>query len=182
MDKRQRVILYLLLGVFILMSASLLIIKERNRRASETSVLVYFLNYDEQEEKSYIIPMRKEIEKAESVEEKIRFSIEHLLKGLTEEEKEKGLTNAVAENAVLLNVNVDGDTVYLDFSEGIERGGGTAMMTERLVQIIFTATQFYPVTKVKLLINGKSIKYFSGEGITDVEYPMDRDTFQYSVR
>ncbi len=172
----------MLLAVLIIMAVSLLVIKERNRRAGETGVFVYFLNYDQGEQKSYLVPQRREIERTNVLEEKIRLAIESLLKGLTEEEKEAGLTNAVAENAVLLNVTIDGDTVYLDFSRDIEQGGGTEMMTDRLAQIIFTATQFYPVTKVQLLINGKTIKYFSGEGITDVEHPMDRDTFQYSVR
>lgn len=179
MDKKQRVIVYLLLVVFVAMAVSLLVIKERNRRLGETMVLVYFLSYDEAQQKSRLVPLRREIEKAETVEEKIRFAIEHLLKGLTDAEKEAGLTNAMAEKAVLLNVTIDGDTVYLDFSKDIEVGGGTEMMTARLVQIIYTATQFYPVTKVQLLINGKNIKYFSGEGITDVDHPMDRDTFKY---
>lgn len=182
MDKRERVIVYLLLAVFIIIAVSFLVVKERNRRVGETSVFVYFLNYDQQEQRSYLVPLRREVERTKTVEEKIKLAIESLIKGLTEEEKEQGLINAVAENAVLLNVTIDGDTVYLDFSKEIEEGGGTEMMTDRLVQIIYTATQFYPVTKVRLLINGKTIQYFSGEGITEVEHPMDRSTFEYTVK
>lgn len=182
MDKRQKVIICVLLAVLIIMAGSLLVIKNRNRRTGETGVFVYFIDYDPEAGKSYLVPMRREIERTKIVEEKIRLAMDSLLKGLTEKEKEAGLTNAVSETAVLLNVTIDGDTVYLDFSKEIERGGGTEMMTDRLAQIIFTATQFYPVTKIQLLINGKTIKYFSGEGITDVEKPMDRNTFEYSVR
>ena len=33
-----------------------------------------------------------------------------------------------------------------------------------------------------MLINGKTIKYFSGEGITEVEEPMDRKEFNYTIK
>jgi len=182
MGKRERFILYLLLGVLVVMAASLLIVKEKKRIARETMVFAYFLDYDAEQQKSSLVPARREVNRSQSTEEKIRFAIEQLLKGLTEREKEEGLTNAVAENAILLNVKVEGDTVYLDFSREIEQGGGTALMTDRLVQIVFTATQFYPVTRVRLLIDGEFIKYFSGEGITDVEHPMSREDFNYLVK
>jgi spore germination protein GerM len=182
MDKKQRLIVYILLAVMIAGAVFLLIIRERNRIASESRVLVYFVGYNQEKQESYLAPLQRELGKISGLEDKIRFGIEQLFKGLTEEEKTTELTNAVVEDALLLNVRIEGDTVYLDFSKEIEQGGGTAMMTDRLAQIVFTATQFHPVTKVRMLINGKFIKYFSGDGITDVEHPMSRDDFQYTVR
>ncbi len=182
MDKRQRIILYMLLGVLIVIAVSFLFVKERNRIAAKRGVFVYFLGYDEEQKNSYLVPLWRETDKALETDEKIKLAIEYLFKGLTEEEKVAGLTNAVVEDTLLLNVRVEGDTVYLDFSKEIEQGGGAEMMTDRLAQIVFTATQFEPVTKVQMLIEGNFIKYFSGEGITDVEHPMSRDNFDYSIR
>jgi len=182
MDKRQRVIVYTLLAVMIAAAVSLVIVKEKNRIASESRIFVYFVGYDNEKQESYLVPLQRESGKIAELEGKIKFAVEHLFTGLTEEEKAAGLTNAVVEDALLLSIKVEGDTVYLDFSKEIEQGGGTEMMTDRLAQIVFTATQFEPVTKVRMLIDGNFIKYFSGEGITDVEHPMSRDNFNYSVR
>jgi len=182
MEKRQRVIILVLAVVFVLLVVYLAAVRKGVWFARERSVLAYFLSYDESRQKNYLVPVRRRIERAKGQEDKIKAAVEQLLKGLTEEEKGAGLTSAVAEDASLLEVRIEDDTTYLDFSKEIEQGGGTSMMMDRLGQIVFTATQFYPVSKVRILINGKFIKYFSGEGITDVENPMGRDNFSYLVR
>lgn len=169
----------MLAGILLIAVVSLIVVKLRARIAGETTVWTYFLRYDEPQKKSYLVPVKRQVERTKGTEEKIKAAIEVLLKGISEEEKEKGLTSSVNEKAVLLAVRIEDDTAYLDFSKEIEAGGGTLMMTTRLGQIVFTATQFPPVTKVRILINGKFIKYFSGEGITDVESPMGRDNFSY---
>jgi spore germination protein GerM len=182
MDKRQRFVVYILLAIMIVAAVSLIIVKEKNRIASGSRISVYFVGYDHEKQESYLIPLQRGSGKISGLEGKIRFAVENLFKGLTEEEKAAGLTNAVVKDALLLSIRVEGDTVYLDFSKEIEQGGGTEMMTDRLAQIVFTATQFEPVMKVRMLIEGKFIKYFSGEGLTDVEHPMSRDNFDYDIR
>jgi len=179
MGKNQKLVLHLLAGILLITVVALIAIKVKIRIAEETTVWAYFLKYDEPQKKSYLVPVKRQVERTKSPEEKIKAALEVLLKGISEEEKEKGLTNSVNEKAALLEVRIEDDTAYLDFSKEIEAGGGTSMMTERLGQIVFTATQFPPVEKVRILINGKFIKYFSGEGITDVESPMGRENFSY---
>ncbi|HOL21622.1 MAG TPA: GerMN domain-containing protein [bacterium] len=176
MKQRERILLYILLGVFIIVVAFFIGIKEKNRIFGERNVFIYLLDYEEKES-VYMVPVRREIPRTNDIEQKIRFAIEYLLKGPEETEKGAGLNTAMPEGATLINVKVEGDTVFLDFSKEIEQGGGTTLMMDRLAQIVYTATQFYPVSKVRLLINGEFIKYFSGEGITDVENPMGRDNF-----
>ncbi|MBN1445954.1 MAG: GerMN domain-containing protein [Candidatus Omnitrophica bacterium] len=179
MGKNQKIVLYLLAGILLIAVIALVAVKVRIRIAGETTVRTYFLKYDEPQKKNYLVPVSRQIERTKGPEEKIRAALEALLKGISEEEKEKGLINSVNEKAVLLGVRIEDDTAYLDFSKEIEEGGGTSMMTERLGQIVFTATQFPPVAKVRILINGEFIKYFSGEGITDVESPMGRENFSF---
>ncbi|MCM8830124.1 MAG: GerMN domain-containing protein [Candidatus Omnitrophica bacterium] len=181
MDQRERILLYILLGIFVITVISFVGIKERSRIFGKRNVLIYLLSYEEKES-VYIVPLKREIPKTNDIEQKIRFAIEYLLKGPTEMEREAGLNTAMPEGATLIDVKVEGDTVFLNFSKEIEQGGGTMLMMDRLAQIVYTATQFYPVNKVRLLINGEFIKYFSGEGITDVENPMSRDNFNYTVK
>lgn len=179
MSRKQKIVLYSLVGVFIIMVCSFIYIKEIRIKKS---VFIFLLGYTEEEQSPYLVPVEREISRTNSIEEKIRAAIELLLKGPNEKEKEQGLSTAMPEISTLINIKVEGDTVFLDFSKEIEQGGGTMLMTDRLAQIVYTATQFPPVSKVRLLINGEFIKYFSGEGITDVEGPMGRDNFNYAVK
>ncbi|MCM8760196.1 MAG: GerMN domain-containing protein [Candidatus Omnitrophica bacterium] len=182
MNNKERIVLYILLGVLIIMVVLFVGIKEKSWIFGKRNVSIYLLIYEEKESVS-LVPVKREITGSNDIEQKIRFAIEWLLKGPTETEKEAGLKTAMPEGATLIDVKVQGDTVFLNFSKEIEQGGGTMLMMDRLAQIVYTATQFVPVSKVRLLINGEFIKYFSGEGITDVENPMSRDNFNnYTLR
>jgi spore germination protein GerM len=110
------------------------------------------------------------------VSDKIRYAIEQLISGPAPEEAEEFIS-CVPTETKLLDVRIDGDLIYVDFDETVETGGGIEEIRGRLAQIVFTATQFNPDAGVILLINGKEIKSFSGEGITEVEKPMHRNEF-----
>jgi spore germination protein GerM len=110
-----------------------------------------------------------------SIQNKVESAIKELIKGPTEEEKKEGFSTSLNENTRLLNVSIEGDTVNLDFSKEVEEGGGTLLMESRIAQIVYTATQFEGIKKVRFLIEGKNIDYFSGEGITIVEKPIGRE-------
>ena len=111
------------------------------------------------------------------VEARVRYSVEKLLEGLTDEEEKAGYLTSIPAGAKLLACSIENGTAFIDFSADIESGGGTAAMEERLAQIVFTATQFPGVETVRFKIDGKLIEYFGGEGITDVERPLGRDHF-----
>jgi len=110
------------------------------------------------------------------ISNKIRYALEQLISGPNSEETEEFIS-CVPTETKLLDVRIDGDLIYVDFDETVETGGGIEEIRGRLAQIVFTATQFNPDAGVVLLINGKEIKSFSGEGITEVEKPMHRDEF-----
>ncbi|MCX7705439.1 MAG: GerMN domain-containing protein [bacterium] len=111
------------------------------------------------------------------ISEKIKFALNQLIAGPTPEESAQGFISCVPADAKVLNVRKQNDIIYVDFSQEIEYGGGIAEIKGRLAQIVFTATQFDPEDGVRILIEGKEIKSFSGEGITDVEKPMYRNDF-----
>lgn len=121
-----------------------------------------------------VVPLVRETPRFRSVEEKVKNAITLLLQGPEEAEKTAGYDSALPREAQLLSVFVEEDTVLLNFSRQIDEGGGTEMMLARLRQIVYTATQFSGVEKVRFLIDGQPIKYFSSEGLTEVEYPIGR--------
>ena len=121
-----------------------------------------------------IVPVVRKAPRFRSVDEKVKNVMVLLLQGPDEAEKAAGYDSALPQEAQLLSVFMEEDTVLLNFSKQIDEGGGTEMMLARLRQIVYTATQFSGVNKVRFLIDGQPIKYFSSEGLTQVEHPIGR--------
>jgi len=111
------------------------------------------------------------------IDKKIKYVIDELIKGPDEEETKNGVFSMVPSDSVISDVRVEDNIAYLDFNENIEAGGGIEDIKARLAQIVFTATQFSPIDEICILIDGKQVKSFSGEGITDVEKPIGREKF-----
>ncbi|MDJ0496732.1 MAG: Gmad2 immunoglobulin-like domain-containing protein [Acidimicrobiia bacterium] len=61
--------------------------------------------------------------------------------------------------------SLDGSVLEVDLPAEFEAGGGTMMMTSRLAQVVFTATQFDGIDSVLFKIAGEVVEVFSGEGI-----------------
>ncbi|MFH2068495.1 MAG: GerMN domain-containing protein [Candidatus Omnitrophota bacterium] len=121
-----------------------------------------------------VVPVVRKVPRIWSVDEKVKNVMTLLLQGPDEAEKEAGYDSALPREARLLSVFMEEDTVLLNFSRQIDEGGGTKTMLTRLRQIVYTATQFSGVNKVGFLIDGQPIKYFSSEGLTEVEHPIGR--------
>ncbi len=174
-----------LIGLFILFILLLLVfgfLKGIGKFLKETSIYIFLTK--QENENTLIIPVPRKIGyHRENIENKIERAIKELIKGPTEEEKNEGFSTALNENTRLLNVKIENDTVNLDFSKEVEEGGGTLLMETRIAQIVYTATQFEGIKKVRFLIEGKNIDYFSGEGITIVEKPISRkDLEEFDIK
>jgi len=174
MKKRDKFILYVLLFLLIVMVGGLFCLK--SGWLFSKKLYVYFLSPNEKGEIK-LVPFQRKDTGFQTLESKLKWVIENLIIGPEEKEKAEGFFSGIPEETKLLNCEIKNGIVYLDFSSEIEKGGGTEIMRARLAQIVFTATQFPEVKKVRFLINGKMIKYFSGEGITEVENPLGREDF-----
>jgi spore germination protein GerM len=139
----------------------------------KTTVYVFFVK--QENDRTIIQPVKRKIKYYGRIENKIETAMKELLKGPTEEEKKNGFSTSLNENTRILNLSIEGDTVNLDFSKDVEEGGGTLLMETRIAQIVYTSTQFPGIERVRFLIEGKTINYFSGEGITIVEKPISRE-------
>jgi len=173
MGKKQKVIIYILLSLFILLLFLLGAWEVIEKFTQKTTVYVFFVK--QENDRTIIQPVKRKIKYYGRIENKIETAIKELLKGPTEEEKKNGFSTSLNENTRILNLSIEGDTVNLDFSKDVEEGGGTLLMETRIAQIVYTSTQFPGIERVRFLIEGKTINYFSGEGITIVEKPISRE-------
>lgn len=86
-------------------------------------------------------------------------------------------TSAIPKGTKLRSIKVDKDNITVDLSPEFTSGGGSASMTGRLGQVIYTATSLNPKAKVFLSVSGKPLETLGGEGL-EITQPITRDSFQ----
>lgn len=104
---------------------------------------------------------------------------------LAEPPADSGYTTAIPRGTKLLDLKTDKQGIHLNLSEEFISGGGSASMSSRLAQIIYTATSsnYDPESsnqttqKVWISIEGKPLKNLGEEGII-VNQPMTRKDFK----
>jgi hypothetical protein len=76
-------------------------------------------------------------------------------------------------------VSISGQTATIDLSSTFASGGGALSMTNRLAQVVYTATQFPTATAVRFKLDGKAVTVFGGEGII-LDHPQRRSDYEAS--
>ena len=92
-------------------------------------------------------------------------AIKALLAGPTKKERAAGLGSEIPSGARLRGVSIADHVATIDLTSRFDSGSGALSMTNRLAQVVFTATQFPSVGAVKLSLNGKVVTVFGSEGI-----------------
>ena len=91
--------------------------------------------------------------------------------------KSADYTTTIPEGTKLLDLNATEEGVTVNLSQEFATGGGSASMTSRLAQVVYTATSLDSKGKVWINVEGKPLAILGGEGVT-VSQPMTRQEFQ----
>lgn len=100
-----------------------------------------------------------------------------LLSGPNGFERGHDRTTAIPAGTTLNSVVVRDRIATVDLSERYDDGGGTLSMRARLAQVVFTATRFPTIDKVRFALDGKAVRSFGGEGI-ELNRPVGRADFE----
>ena len=103
----------------------------------------------------------------------VAAALQALIAGPNDGERARGLTSAIPSRTRLRGVQVQDGIVRADFSSDVEAGGGSSSMLGRFWQIVYTATQFTPVPRVWILIDGQTRTAMGGEGVV-IDHPVGR--------
>ncbi len=90
-------------------------------------------------------------------------------------EQDLGWGTAIPQGTELNGVVISNGTATVDLSPEYESGGGTASVTARLAQVVFTLTQFSTVDEVDVEIDGEPRESITGEGVPSQD--LGRDDF-----
>ncbi len=139
--------------------------------AGTTTVKAYLLLGE------HLVPVARVVPKTQAV---ARAAIEQLLLGPTNAEAKAGIGSTIPEGVLLLGITIRDGLATIDLSREFESGGGTASMTGRLAQVVYTLTQFPSVDRVSFELDGEPVTVFSGEGII-LDAPSSRDDYLSSL-
>lgn len=143
--------------------------QEPTRPAVEQTVQVYFLK--DTGTKLELVPANVSVA-SDQPTEALKGAFAELLKGTTT----GTATSTIPEGTRLLNLEVKDSGVYVDLSNEFTSGGGSASMTGRLAQIIYTASTLNPNAPVFISVAGKPLETLGGEGLM-IDQPMTRVKF-----
>ena len=113
------------------------------------------------------------VETGKSQDVILKNAFQNLLTGPKDANKH---SSTIPESTKLLNLEIKSNGGYVDLSEDFMFGGGTASMTGRLGQVIYTASSLDPNAKVWISVEGEPLEVLGGEGLI-VDQPMTRRDF-----
>lgn len=107
-------------------------------------------------------------------------ALKALLAGPTADERDAGISTTIPTDTALNGVTVANGTADVDLTAAYESGGGSLSMTGRLMQVVFTVTQFPTVQRVTFRLDGKTITTLGGEGVM-IDKPQTRADYESFV-
>jgi spore germination protein GerM len=110
---------------------------------------------------------------AQSPTQKAEAALQALLAG----PRQSGVTTTIPKDTKLRSVMVKPDGIHVDLSQDFVAGGGSASMTARVGQVLYTVTSEDPTAPVWFSVEGKPVDQLGGEGL-ELEGPLTRKKFE----
>lgn len=144
------------------------------RQTETATIQVFWVKATEAEMELIPAPITVTVEELNRPEKMLYSAFKRLLAGSSAGNE---YTTAIPEGTRLLNLSVKDNETIVNLSEEFTFGGGTASMTSRLGQVIYTASSLDPQTSVRILVEGEPLEVLGGEGLI-VEQPTTRAIFK----
>jgi spore germination protein GerM len=138
-------------------------------RPREMRVQVYFVG--SADGAGTLVPVGRVV-RGRGVEDALRQAVEALLAGPTPEERAQGIGTEIPAGTRLRGLTVREGVAFVDLSEALASGGGSASMQGRVWQVVYTGTQL-GVRQVRILIEGAERTALGGEGVL-IDRPLAR--------
>jgi spore germination protein GerM len=137
---------------------------------TEKTVNIYWLKDTGQ--RLEVVPSPIKIEGSNNADAILTGAFKTLLSGPTDGK----LATTIPSGTKLRSVQVRQDGIHVDLSSEFTAGGGSASMTGRVAQVIYTATSLNPGDRVWIDVDGKRLEVLGGEGL-ELEQPLTRKSF-----
>lgn len=123
-----------------------------------------------------LVPVLREVPATKAV---ATTAMRQLLAGPLEKElgARPAMYTAIPDGTRLLGLSIDNGLATVNLSREFESGGGTASMSGRLAQVVFTLTQFSSVHTVRFELDGEPVTSFGGEGLI-LDHPVGRADYR----
>ena len=162
--RRGRLIIFLVLAAA-LGAAGYYFLGSSHQAPEGPQLVLYFFRGD-----GALKPVMRPLETSPDPAQAIRA----LIAGPSPEEISAGYSTQIPTGVRLLSFKASNMTAEVNLSRELASyGGGAARVQGLLAQIVYTATEFRGIAKVKLLVNGSSDVVLGGEGLV-VDKPMGR--------
>lgn len=103
--------------------------------------------------------------------------LQAVFRALLDGSNNSNLATAIPDGTKLRSLEVKADGVHINLSQEFTSGGGSASMSGRLGQVVYTATALDPNASVWISVEGKKLEVLGGEGL-EVEQPLTRQKFR----
>lgn len=138
--------------------------------ANEQTAQIYWLK--DSGSQLELVPSQITVESADQPAGVLETAFDQLLEGPANSE----VATTIPEETELRSLEVRSDGIHVDLSQEFTYGGGSASMTGRVAQVIYTATSLEPAAKVWISVEGEPLEVLGGEGLA-ISQPLTRQEF-----